>query len=95
MSAIECNQYSNYLFSHADLEPVNVAEFNHNPDLARDQHVIILVKWLNQEFHDDNLRSIAKGKWDPIKGVSINAAATHKNQYYEGLVAQTLSLIHI
>jgi hypothetical protein len=60
-----------------------------SPDLGRDIDAVVLIKWTNQQYHDDNLRAMFTDNWDPISGISKSNTWRHRNQYYDGLIVQT------
>lgn len=85
--------YQGYGFHDSSERPFrdihDVSDYDYDPDLGRDIQVNILVKWTNQSYHDDNLRAMFTGGWDPVAGIARTNSWRHRNQYYDGLVVQT------
>lgn len=76
------------MYNCSSAETVPIDQFTYNETLGREQEVITLVKWVNQGYHDDNLRSLFEGDWDPVRGISKANSQTHNNQYYDGLIVR-------
>lgn len=72
--------------SRNDVTVTDVADFDIDPNLGREQQAVLLVKWTNQRYHDDNLRAMSTPEWDSVSGISKTNAWRHRNQYYPGLV---------
>lgn len=66
---------------------INVDGLVENPELGRELQIVALVKWTNQSYHDENLRSMFTGGWDERADVSKSNAGRHRQQYYNGLIA--------
>lgn len=70
------------------VETLSINEFEYQPELGRSLDVSILVKWTNQRYHDENLRSMFTCNWDDVAGISRTNAWRHRNRYYDGLIAR-------
>ncbi len=67
----------------------DVSDYAYDPNLGRDIQANVLVKWTNQSYHDENLRSMFTGGWDHVAGIARTNSWRHRNQYYDGLVVET------
>ncbi len=70
---------------------IDVADFAHDDDLGRFDTATVLVKWTNQQYHDENLRAMFSDGWDDVAGIARKNKGRHRNQYYAGKIA-TISL---
>lgn len=74
----------------------NVVDYTEDPELGNGVNVTLLVKWTNQLYHDENLRSMNTESWDSLRGISKVNIGRHRNQYYPGLVLDVnLSQTHL
>lgn len=66
----------------------DILDYQEDPELGTGSAVNILVKWTNQTYHDDNLRTMFTHNWDPVAGISRTNSWRHRNRYYDGLIVQ-------
>ena len=67
-------------------EIIDLTQLKYNPDLGKTDRVVGLVKWTNQKYHDENLRSIYLGDWNENSDTSKQNSERHRQQYYDGLI---------
>lgn len=68
-------------------ETLDVSRMRKNPELGAGETVVMLIKWTNQSYHDENLKSMFTGQWDEKADVSRANTNRHRQQYYPGLIA--------
>lgn len=67
-------------------EHIDLSESKYNPELGADIEAAVLIKWTNQRYHDENLRSMFNGDWDEKEDISRSNVGRHRQQYYPGLL---------
>lgn len=67
----------------------DITTYTIDETLGADAEITILVKWLNQTYHDENLRAMASKEWDDVAGIAKKNSWRHRNQYYDGLIVDT------
>lgn len=68
------------------IEKIDVSDMKVNSALGEGESVAVLVKWTNQTYHDENLRSMFTGQWNEKADVSVANTERHRQQYYPGLI---------
>lgn len=86
-SLLSYNFVDTYNVENQSVQDVN--NYTLDRDLGRGIGIVAVVKWTNQVYHDNYLRSLLSGGWDASLGLSNAPNNRARSRYYEGLIARS------